>query len=160
MRLWARTEHRQEQDKSELQARRQFKNAMQDVADARITLHGTVRTLLPTTMVWDLLVGKTYRKGETTNDTQPKGLSPTGYPFFGWTYTKESQHNPPRWRVFLEQRPSRFVVRFLLLHLFCCNRLNPLFVPCLSVLILPDSKRLSQGFDGKLAWKETVWIRF
>ena len=63
---------------------------MQDVADARITFHGTVRTLLPTTMVWDLLVGKTYRKGETTNDTQPKGLSPTGYPFFGWTYTKES----------------------------------------------------------------------
>ena len=41
-------------------------------------------------MVWDLLVGKTYRKGETTNDTQPKGLSPATYPFFGWTYTKES----------------------------------------------------------------------
>ena len=58
--------------------------------------------------------------GETTKNTQ-QGLSWTG--------------------------PLRFVVRFLLLHLFCRNRLNPLFVPCLSALILPDSKRLSQGFD-------------
>ena len=58
--------------------------------------------------------------GETTKNTQ-QGLSWTG--------------------------PLRFVVRFLLLHLFCHNRLNPLFVPCLSALILPDSKRLSQGFD-------------
>ena len=38
----------------------------------------------------DLFVGKTNQKGETTKDTQPKGLSPTAYPFFGWTYTKES----------------------------------------------------------------------